>query len=491
MFLEICLFLSLLVGYYIFLDRKPKGMPPGPWEIPFIGNRPILSTGHVSRLVKYGGICTVRLGFRTVVIMDYKIAKEAMASPDLADRPAFFSDFSLDEKKKGGLVGSNGPQWVHERRFALRNLRNLGMGKSNLETAINQEAQALVDDLKMYKEEAVVFPGCLKTVPLNVIWQMVAGKRYDLRSEEVSALTKLNDDFRNNTSIWMFLPFFFPKFFKMIPKSITDKIFGVNIFDQLISKTKSIVNPVIEEHEEGMKSGKDENKDDFIHEYLLEMKKCEDDEDPIAYRGSLLQIVSDLFGAGSDTVYNQLRWTVFLLAKYPDIAKQLQREIDEHVPRNQLVSLDDKPNLPLVEAFMTECLRYGSFVVLNVQRAAARDTTIGGYHVPKGMSVVVCNSHIHFDPKYWTNPDDFDPTRFITAEGKFQAPKEGFFAFGSGRRVCLGETLARMEYFLFTAAIVQNFNILVPQGGSLVDGCVDKMGARTPHDQPFVFQCRQ
>ena len=56
-----------------------------------------------------------------------------------------------------------------------------------------------------------------------------------------------------------------------------------------------------------------------------------------------MAIVNDLFGAGSDTVYHQLKWTVFLLAKYPDIAKQVQQEIDEHVPRGQLVSLDDKP----------------------------------------------------------------------------------------------------------------------------------------------------
>ena len=49
--------------------------------------------------------------------------------------------FKNSEFLPAGLLGSNGPQWVHERRFALRNLRNLGMGKSNLEIAINQEAQ--------------------------------------------------------------------------------------------------------------------------------------------------------------------------------------------------------------------------------------------------------------------------------------------------------------------------------------------------------------
>ena len=77
-----------------------------------------------------------------------------------------------------GIVGSNGQQWQHDRRFVLRNLRNLGMGKTYMEDAINFESQALVDDLKKYGDEAVIFPDSLKTVALNIIWQMVASENY-------------------------------------------------------------------------------------------------------------------------------------------------------------------------------------------------------------------------------------------------------------------------------------------------------------------------
>ena len=75
-------------------------------------------------------------------------------------------------------MGSVGAQWQHDRRFVLRNLRNLGMGKSYLEDAINFEAQALVDDLKKYNEEPTKFPDSFRTAPLNIIWQMVASKKY-------------------------------------------------------------------------------------------------------------------------------------------------------------------------------------------------------------------------------------------------------------------------------------------------------------------------
>ena len=63
------------------------------------------------------------------------------------------------------------------------------------------------------------------------------GKRYDLRSEEITAITRLTDDFRKDMSIWMFIGFVLP-----IPKSIRDKIFGGAIVDKLLSKQRSIVN---------------------------------------------------------------------------------------------------------------------------------------------------------------------------------------------------------------------------------------------------------
>ena len=58
---------------------------------------------------------------------------------------------------------------------------------------------------------------------------------------------------------------------------------------------------------------------------------------------ALMQTVNDLFGAGSDTVNNMLKWVAWCLARYPEVAKKLHEEIDSVVPRDRLVSLDDKP----------------------------------------------------------------------------------------------------------------------------------------------------
>jgi len=492
MILELFLILAISLALLVYKDRRPKGFPPGPFEIPFLGN---LKNGTVfdcdgllNLRKQYGDIVGTRFNIRNIILYDYHVAKEVMASADFVNRPSFFSDFSLDDKKKGGILVSNGEQWQHDRRFALRNLRNLGMGKSYLESAIHIEAQAVVDDLKLFKGEAVELPICLKTAPLNMIWQMVAGHRYDLRSEEVQKITKILEDARRNFGIRDLLAFAFAGFARKIPKALRYIIFGADNFEKLISAQKGILIEAISDHQR--KFGTNEQTDDLIYEYLEEMKVQENEENPKAYHGSLLQIINDLFGAGSDTVYHSLRWTVFLMARYPEITKKAQQQIDENLPRSQLVSLDDKPSLPLVEAWVLEALRFASILIVNVQREAVKDSYIRGYFVPKGTMVIAANHSIHRDPRYWENPDEFNPMRFIDSNGKFQPPKEGFMVFGAGRRQCVGETLARMEYFLISAAIMQNFDILMPEGVELKDGCAEILGLRSPPDQKYVFKPR-
>jgi len=489
MLVEAVLFVTLLLLFLAVRDRKPPGMPPGPLEIPFLGNVPVVTTeGYVQLQKKYGDVVTTRLGgVRSVKIFDNKIAKEALAHADFVNRPSFFSIFSIDDKEKGGVVSSNGEQWQHERRFILKNLRNLGMGKTILETAIHVESEALVNDFKRHEGKPLKFPHSLRTVALNIIWQMVAGKRYELYSEEVSSIYDATNRFRKEFGFLNFIFMCFPFLNMIIPKKLRNVCFKTGAIDVWREEMRKLINKELDEQNLKFEQNMDEPVT-LIYEYLKVMKEAENDE--FSYKGSLMQIINDLFGAGSDTVANMLRWVVYLMAKYPDVTERLQKEIDEVVPKGQLVSLADKSRLPLVEAYVTEALRFSSMVYFNVQREAVRDTSVGGYFVPRGTQMVVANFYIHHDPKIWDKPKAFSPERFITLDGKFQAPKEGFFAFGSGRRQCLGETLARMELFLFTAALLQNFTIRAPEGQTIQDEVDDLMGIRAPRDQEFVYKFR-
>ncbi|KAF2349594.1 Cytochrome P450 [Trinorchestia longiramus] len=499
MWLEIFLLLLLLLVYAVIKDRRPRNYPPGMWEIPFIGNTPMLEAEQVQKLKKYGDIVMHRTGnFRTIYLFDYTVAKQVMGRLEFADRPEMIRAFSIDDLTLGGVLGSNGAYWQHDRRFVLRNLRNLGMGKSYLEEAINIEAKALVEDLKKYNGEAINYPDSFRTVALNIIWQMVASTRYDLRSTKVDTVYEVNKEFHDKLKPYMLLPLFVP-WLKILPKPIKNFCFKEYLTDNFLDEMRRVVGEAVDKHLEDYDP---DNPRDLIDEYIKGMKENEGNEDSFFRRGAdhmhhlsplaLNQIVSDMFSAGSDTVNHMLKWVVFFLARYPDCVTRMQKEIDAVVPRDRMVSLDDKPNLPLVEAFTTEALRESSLVPLSVQRAAHSDTTIEGYFVPKGTMVAVGSYSIHHDPRYWNDPHKFYPERFLDETGtKFTAPKQGFFAFGSGRRQCAGELLARMELFLFTAAIVQNFDVMAEEGIDLSKAEILTLGAfRVPSNTPFMYRPR-
>lgn len=95
-----------------------------------------------------------------------------------------------------------------------------------------------------------------------------------------------------------------------------------------------------------------------------------------------------------------------------------------------------------------------------------RTIQLNGYTIPAGAQVVPLLHAVHMDPNLWAEPENFRPARFLTTEGKVTKP-EYFMPFGVGRRMCLGDVLARMELTLFFTSLLHTFNIELPDGDSL------------------------
>lgn len=91
------------------------------------------------------------------------------------------------------------------------------------------------------------------------------------------------------------------------------------------------------------------------------------------------------------------------------------------------------------------------------------DVNLKGYTIPAGSHVVPLINSIHMDPKLWDKPEEFNPSRFLDADGNVKKP-EFFMPFGVGRRMCLGYVLARMELFLFFTSLLHTHNITLPEG---------------------------
>jgi len=484
------LLLIFTVLVFVWRDRKPKLMPPGPWEIPFLGRAPDISRAHLAELnKKYGDIVAVRTGaVRTVYLFDYHTARDVLGRQELSNRPPYLEEFRMDHQETGGVLMSNGVQWVHDRRFMLRNLRNFGMGKTYLEDAINIEAQALVEHLLSLQGKPTKIPDAVKTVALNIIWQMVASTRYELESEEVRKLYDASKELVNASGAGVMILAWFP-LIRYLPRFIIDKFSGVAVAEKFRAKLLEIVDEAVAKHEENYDP---ENLKDLIDEYLYEMKEADKSGEPHLFRrGALAQIVGDSFDAGADTVQYSLRWIIHLLARYPEQTREMQRQIDDVIPRGNPIVFSDKKNLPLIESFITEMLRHSAFASTGFERMVSQDIKVDGYVLPKGTVVNPVTFVTQKNSEMFEDPETFKHNRFLDADGSFKAPKQGILLFGTGKRTCPGETLAKAEVFLFTCALLQRLNIATPAGEEVNPEIYEfNFGLVLPEDQPLIYTAR-
>ena len=92
-----------------------------------------------------------------------------------------------------------------------------------------------------------------------------------------------------------------------------------------------------------------------------------------------------------------------------------------------------------------------------------RTTTLNGLTIPKGTQVIPLIHAVHMDPTLWKDPEAFNPERFIGEDGAIHKP-DFFIPFGVGRRMCLGDVLAKAELFLFLSSVLHVFSLQVPDG---------------------------
>lgn len=229
----------------------------------------------------------------------------------------------------------------------------------------------------------------------------------------------------------------------------------------------------------------------------------------------LVCTLRDFFLAGSETTTTTLKWSLAFLVNHQEIQAKMRAEIDD-VIGSRPVSLADRDKMPISDAVLTETLRAGNIAPFALPHTASYDVTWNGYLIPKGATIWPCLDSVMNDDDMFTDPEHFKPERFLDSEGKRLGNEKSVISFSlgkpphsaskslakniyiycifqefleenktiptyprvfenviitflllwffsvstfSGRRVCLGESLARMEMFLFLVTIIQRFEL--------------------------------
>jgi cytochrome P450 len=171
--------------------------------------------------------------------------------------------------------------------------------------------------------------------------------------------------------------------------------------------------------------------------------------------------VITLLLAGHETTAAALSWIWYLLSLHPDIDCKLHAELAQ-VLGGRTPTFDDLPHLSYTAMVCKESMRLYP-PAWGQPRQAIADDRVGGYHIPAGVIITLCQWVTHRHPDFWETPEQFDPERF-TPERSANRPRFAYFPFGGGARQCIGNNFAMMEAQLILATLAQRFRLdLVPK----------------------------
>ncbi|KPJ07145.1 putative cytochrome P450 305a1 [Papilio machaon] len=452
-----------LFFYLITLTtQRPPAYPPGPGLLPFIGN--ILTVWYNHKKLKYrhkvwqtlsqkyGDILGLQLGSINVVVVSGKdYIKEISSREVFEGRPDGFFYLMRSFGKKLGIVFADGPYWNKRRRTVLKYLKHYGYGSKAMEAQISEECQALTKLIENSAGRAICVNKLFNVCIVNVVWRLVAGKRYELTDERLKSLCDLiTRSFKvvdMSGGVLNFLPFL---------RHIIPDLIGYTELMNINHSIYAYLKEVIEEHRTNLD---DKNPRDVIDAFLIEMKNQEDK----TLTAEELQVVClDLLEAGVETVSNTAVFLLLYVVREQRVQDRLQMEIDKEIGHSRLPALSDRSKLIYTEAVLLEALRISTIAAMGIPHMALEDAKLGKYIIPKGTFLLLAFYDLH-NGKHWKDPTVFRPERFLTKEGNL-IQDDWLMPFGTGRRRCIGEGLARSELFLFLTHILQKFRLKVPEG---------------------------
>ncbi|KAL7404326.1 hypothetical protein ABVT39_013145 [Epinephelus coioides] len=353
-----------------------------------------------------------------------------------------------------GLLTSTGSKW-RQRRKMLTPTFHFSILTDFLEV-MNEQSEILVE--KLEKQAGKGPFDCFSYITLcalDIICETAMGKKIYAQSNSDSEYVKCVYKMSDIISHRQRTPWFWPDFVYYF--------FGTGReHDKTLKILHSFTYKVIHERAENISNTESDSDSDAgakKRRAFLDMLLKTTDEDGNGMSHQDIQEEVDTFMfRGHDTTAASMNWAIHLLGSHPEVHRKVQQELQEVFGESDRpVNTDDLKKLKYLECVIKESLRLYPSVPF-FARNIGEDCHINGFKVPKDATAVIITYALHRDTRYFPDPEEFRPERFLP-ENSVGRPPYAYLPFSAGLRNCIGQRFALMEEKVVLASILRKFNI--------------------------------
>ncbi|GMY26350.1 cytochrome P450 71B34-like [Fagus crenata] len=457
----------LLVLPLLFLMKKrmddrntqKKGLPPSPPKLPIIGNLhqlgqlPHQSLWKLSK--KHGPVMLLQLGGKPAVILSSaEAAREALKVHDLAScsRPLLASSKRLSYNYKDMAFAPYGDYWREMRKICVLELFSLKRVQS-YQFIREEEVALLVNSISHSSSSAtpVDLSEKLASLTASITFRIAFGTSFrgsDLDNERFHGMVHEAEAMLGSFNASNYFPFV---------GWVMDRFSGrFQRLERIFHELDNFFEHVIDLHLNPLRT---KQKHEDIIDVLLRIEREQTLSGAARFtKDNIKAVLLDLFLGGVETGTITMIWAMAELAKNPKVMKKTQDEIRNYIGNKGRVSESDIGYLFYLKMVVKETLRLHPPATMLLARETMSHFKINGYDIYPQMLVQINAWAIGRDPKYWKNPEEFIPERFLNNSIDYKGQHFELLPFGAGRRGCPGIYMATTTIELALANLLYCFD---------------------------------
>ena len=390
---------------------------------------------HAQFFSQLGDTFSLRIGKNKHVILsrDNELAQHILQKSQKNYQKSELQTKFVSKYLGHGLLTANGDFWLKQRR-----LIQPAFHKQKMNQLVENMQQAIAAELRNLPEEN---PVALFPVMNQLAFNVVAKSLFHISAteEKMNRLKVIISDVQE----------FLIKEIRLPYKALWFKISGqVKKHQQLALESDAIINSIVEER---IKSNVKQN--DLL-DMLLETRY--EDTGKAMSTQQLIDEIKILFIAGHETTANALTFTLHLLGNHPEVQQKIVDELIA-IESETAVVVEQLQRMTYTTAVINESMRLYPPAWIT-DRENITDDVLLDFNIKKGTLIGVSFYELHRNPKYWENPEIFDPERFL-GEQKKQS-MQYFYPFGAGPRMCIGLGFAMYEMSLTLSYILKKYRVV-------------------------------